>query len=763
MNRIRSVSSVAVFVFAMLPFWMGAARAETINGTVSSGGAGIVGATVRLLELNRVEQTGADGRFSFPNAPKGTYHVFASVIGHASATNTVELTGDEATTSFDLEVSAIPIEEIVVSASPYPRLADDLYQSAESKSQIDFVNGAGTSFADKISDLPGVTVRSNGSAPNRPVLRGLSDNRVLILENGLRNGDLSTYDPAHATPIEAMGISQIDVVRGPASILYGPSTIGGLVNIITNLVPGVSDRPVSGTVAIEGNSVSDEYSGYFNSVFSGQHQAFRVSAGGLHAQDIKIPSGTYTDPGSGTPFQLDRLPQTFDHSHEEGLGYAYQGGFGSIGIGGKHYEMNYGIPGVPPNPDWATIPPGTSRIAQRRNTFELHGLLTRGGSLARMLRLDANYNDYNHSEFPTAQDASGVSDPQANHFHKREFNGDLRLQHGPAGKLHGAVGLWTNIEDLVIDGDEPLGPNSLTSGYAAYAFEEYAAAPNTSLQAGLRFDYNKIQTNPSGTSTDSVFQTLDTSRQSDAVTASLGAIQHFNSELSGSVNLARSFRAPTVQELFANGVDAPSGTYSIGSADLAPETGFGVDASLKGRFTSATFEISPFVNIIHDYIYAFLRGDVIQGFPVRQFAATDARLAGFEVSLTVQPVKTIALYASSDYVNAEDTKLNVPLPFTPPLRGLLRGTYQDEHKMGMIEWRVAADQTRLGDGDTPTKGYGIVNLGTGLRVSSGALVHNVSVHCDNLFDRVYRDHLSVIKDFLPQPARGFRLNYELQF
>ena len=260
-----------------------------------------------------------------------------------------------------------------------------------------------------------------------------------------------------------------------------------------------------------------------------------------------------------------------------------------------------------------------------------------------------------------------------------------------------------------------------------------------------------------------MFQTLDTSRQSNAVTASLGAIQRFNSELSGSVSLARSFRAPTVQELFANGVDAPSGTFSIGSADLDPETGFGVDASLKGRFTNATFEISPFVNIIHDYIYAFLRGDVIQGFPVRQFAATDARLAGFEASLTFQPVKAIALHASSDYVNAEDTKLNVPLPFTPPLRGLLRGTYQDEHKMGMIEWRVAADQTRLGDGDTPTKGYGIVNVGAGVRVTNGALVHNASVHCDNLFDRVYRDHLSVIKDFLPQPARGFRLNYELQF
>jgi iron complex outermembrane receptor protein len=215
--------------------------------------------------------------------------------------------------------------------------------------------------------------------------------------------------------------------------------------------------------------------------------------------------------------------------------------------------------------------------------------------------------------------------------------------------------------------------------------------------------------------------------------------------------------------LFANGLDAPSGTYSIGTSSLGPETGFGIDASIKGRFAKAAFEFSPYANIIQDYIYGFLRGDTIQAFPVRQFAATDARLVGFEASVTLQPMNHLALHASSDYVNAEDTQANVPLPFTPPLRGLLRGTYQDEHKMGMIEWRVAADQTRLGDGDTPTKGYGIVNLGVGVRFAHGPTVHNLSLHCDNLFNRDYRDHLSVIKDFVPQPGRGIRLNYELLY
>jgi iron complex outermembrane recepter protein len=162
----------------------------------------------------------------------------------------------------------------------------------------------------------------------------------------------------------------------------------------------------------------------------------------------------------------------------------------------------------------------------------------------------------------------------------------------------------------------------------------------------------------------------------------------------------------------------------------------------------------------HDYIYGFLRGDVIQGFPVRQFGATNARVFGFDATATIQPAQYIALKAGADYVNAEDTRQHVPLPFTPPLRGLLRATYQERTFMGLIETRLASKQTRLGEGDTPTAGYAVVNLGVGMRFAQQRVVNNISLHCDNVFNRVYRDNLSVVKDFIPQPARGFRLNYQ---
>lgn len=765
-NHVRTrvcISSAAFMGFAALLLSPIALSAQAISGTVQTAGRPIVGATVRLLELDRIERTGAEGQFAFSNVPTGVYRVYVGVTGYASATDTIRVTGGTARVAFNLSESAIKLKEVVVSASPTARISDEQYQSTASKSLVEFQNSPGTTFAEKISDLPGVAVRSLGSAPSRPILRGLGDNEVLILENGLRMGDLATFDPAHATPIEAIGVSQIDVVRGPATILYGPSTIGGIVNIITDIVPSVSDHAVSGTAAIEGNTVNGEGAGYINNIYSQGNQAFRISAGGVRAENTRIPSGNYTDPGTGAVFNLDRMPQTFDHSGEAGLGYAYQGDFGTVGIGGKHFEVNYGIPGVPPNPDFANVPPTTSRIAQRRNTVELRSLFNHGFGFIDRVKLNASFNDYNHSEFPTAQDASGVSDPEATHFQKRELNGVLQLQHQPLGKLQGTLGLWTNIENMKISGDQPLGPNSRTIGIAGYAYEEYPATGNTRLQAGLRYDYNKIQTRPDPQSTDPNFQTLNASRLSNAVTASLGAIQTLTPELTGTLSFARSFRAPTVQELFADGLDAPSGTYTIGTSTLEPETGLGADLSLKGNFANASFEVSPYANSIQHYIYGFLRGDTIQGFPVRQFGETNARLLGFDASVTVQPAAYIALKAGADYVNAEDTKQHVPLPFTPPLRGLLRATFQDRTYMGLIETRLAASQSRLGEGDTPTAGYAVVNVGVGMRFARQRVLNNISIHCDNVFNRVYRDNLSVIKDFIPQPARGFRLNYEASY
>jgi len=743
-----------------------AARAATITGTVQGGTVPLVGASVRLLELDRQTRAGEGGTFTFARVPPGRYHLVAGLIGYAAQTNEVEVSGETASTSFVLTASAIPMDEVVVSATPVPRPADEMFLSAESKTRVELLKSPGLTFAEKLSDLPGVNVRSLGPAPSRPVLRGLSDNRVLVLENGLRMGDLATFDPAHATPVEALSVRQVDVVRGPASILYGASTIGGVVNLISDIVPGVADHKISGVATVEGNTGSDQYAGMFNTVWSGAKTAFSIKGGGVHTQDVGIPSNVYVDPATGAAFDLDRMPNSFDKSYEGGAGFGYEGATTTFGIGARHVSLNYGITGVPPNDDFTNVPPSIARITEKRSTVEIRSGF---GAMPKRWTFEGAFNGYEHREFETRQDSGGVDEKKEAEFEKA--NGNMRLQRRhTSGKLEGAIGAWADLDNQKIEGEEPLGPTSTTTGLAGYAFEEYKLNPETRLQGGLRFDYNKVHAKPTeleeeeeeGEVPDTTFLHIDETRNWNAFTGSLGVLHEFG-HLTGTFSLGRSFRAPTVQELFADGKDKPSGTFTIGDDGLGPETGFGVDASLKGSYHKVKFEVSPYAIFIQDYIYGFLTGDTLESLPVRQFSATDARLIGYEASVTVEVAPHVALGAASDYVNAQDTKTDAPLPFTPPLRGLLRASYSSERWSGDIDWRLVAKQDRLGQGDTPTEGYGLLNAGVGLRRAGGHVVHDLRLSCDNIFDRDIRDHLSVIKDFLPMPGRSIRLDYVLSY
>jgi iron complex outermembrane receptor protein len=412
--------------------------------------------------------------------------------------------------------------------------------------------------------------------------------------------------------------------------------------------------------------------------------------------------------------------------------------------------------------------PTTSRIEQEKYTVELRGLFQVGGSFINQIKFNANSTDYTHSEFPTILQAdSTVTDSIQNSFHLNGYNATLQFIEQRMENWQGTLGIWTDLENLTMGGPQPLGPNSFTTGLAGYALEEYLAGDNTRIQGAIRYDYNHISTFDAPNSAVPAFTNFNESRTSNAITGSLGIVQKLTSEISGSLSIGRSFRAPTMQELFAVGPDDASASVMVGDSNLVPETSLGIDMSVTARFSKFTLSFSPFVNFINNYIYSYdtrvLDTTYGSGYNYRDFAQTTARLYGAELSVTSQLSDHIALTASSDYVNAEDTKRDTALPSTPPLRGLLQLNYLDNLFSGMIEWRLVAAQNRLGDGDFYTAGYGVVNLGFGVRLYSGETVHNISIHCDNLFNKLYYDNLSAIVFFMPQAARGFRLTYDVIF
>ena len=292
------------------------------------------------------------------------------------------------------------------------------------------------------------------------------------------------------------------------------------------------------------------------------------------------------------------MPSTDQHVGEGGLGYSYQSDFGMIGIGAKHFETDYGVTGDPPNVNWETIPPTTSRISQQRNTVELRSLFNTLGAVFEQVRVTGSYNDYNHSEFPTAQDSSGVSDPQANHFHKQEFNGVLQFQQHPWGPSRGRsdFGLTSRISR---SRGSSRWAEFVHDGSRRDAYEELRATTHTSLQAGVRYDYNHIQTRPYAQSQDSTFQTIHTARSSDAVTASIGVVQELGAGLTATLNLADRFvhhRAGVVRERTGCLERHLLDRYS----KLGSESGYGIDPSLRGTYNRVEFEVSPYLNYINN-------------------------------------------------------------------------------------------------------------------------------------------------------------------
>ena len=440
---------LAAASFCLLLAIPGFAFAGSIHGIVKSGDETITGASVRLLELDRATISGAHGEYTFERVPAGTYHVFVHAIGYASITSTVQVTDGEAELSFSLIASAIPGEEVVVSASPYARTESDQYQPVATKDADELHQSPGSTFSEEIDDIPGVATRYNGAAPSRPIVRGLGNNDDLILENGLRIGDLSTFDPAHATPIEMGEVQEVDIVRGPASILYGSNSIGGLVNVITNTIPMASSQTVSGNATASGNTVNDLYSAHFNTVWSDGSSAFQISAGALHSGSIAIPQDNYTDLTTGLTFNLNAMPQSFMRTSDQGIGYSYQGDFGIIGAGVKHYYSNYGITGDPYDSNQA---PTTSRIVQEKYTAELRAQFNVGGSFVNQIRLNSNASDYTHSEFPTGDDTDFNATPNSyfpseseqNNFHQNNYNTTLQFLLQPTweiGKEHSVYGV----------------------------------------------------------------------------------------------------------------------------------------------------------------------------------------------------------------------------------------------------------------------------------------------------------------------------------
>lgn len=737
----------------------------TLRGLVvdaTSGGAPVPGALVSLVELERTVRTDATGRFRILDAPGGRWTLRAESEGLRPATMEVNMS-EGAAAAVDVTLTFIErlfrLEEVVASVSPLRNPVG--YQPAHALGREDLTRRLGSSVGMMLDGEPGVAMRSLGPAPARPVIRGFDGDRVLVLENGERMGDLAETAADHALSLDPLSIQRVEVVRGPASLLYGSSALGGVVNLITEDLPRSWARGLSGSVGTHGATVNRSAAVSGDLRYGSHHWVGTGRFSLREAGDLRTPEA--------------RLPGTQLSSMDGQVGIQRDSGAWRSGVSFSFLDRRYGVPEAIDDPDQEILISTERQALQARLDWEparpgrVEGLEVRVhatrffqeelerwfGDAGGVLASGAGGRDAGRSLLQEDVELS---------FLQHGSTATATLRHRAMGPVEaGAVGAAFRLRDLDVGGEEAFTPGAREGSMGLFTFQEIALTSTTRFQFGLRAEGQRSRTLPNAD-----FPEAGDRRTSLALSGSVGLNWRPASGLEIGAQLARAHRNPTVEELFADGPHLGAGAYEIGDPDLSDEVGHGVDLFIRRESDRLALELAGFVSHISGFVAFQPTGqeDPASGLPVFRYEATRGRMAGGEATLSAQLTPAWKVAAGLDYVRGDRVEKgapSVPLPTIPPLRGRLDLRYQsDRHWVGTTS-RVVAAQHRVAPDEGATGGYLLLDGDAGLRIDPEGR-HTLVLRVENATNRLYRDHLSRVEERgFPMPARNLSLIYRMRF
>jgi iron complex outermembrane receptor protein len=713
-------------------------RAPSLAGTVTDGGGRPLSrARVSIPRLGRSADTDDQGRFVFRDLPGGTYRVQAAMMGYAPAVREVAV-GDGARAEFALNATPLTLDEIQVTATP---VEADARAVAQATTQLGGKalerNMAGT-VAQTLAAQPGIRVRFNGPAAAVPIMRGLSGDRILILQDGQRSADLAGSAVDHAVTIDPLTAQRIEVVRGPATLLYGNNALGGVVNVISGDIPTSIPRRVEGVVAAQTESALPGAGSSFRvSAPVAERWAVSVRGGARGAGDVRIGD----DPVLG-----DRLGNTDSRNWSAAAGAGYVGPRGTGGASLRAYQFAYGLP----------VPPGSTPVRLRgdRQEATARGQVELSSSLFPSLRADASMQSYAHDEL---DDAGAVQMS----FALRTRTANVLLRQARVGPFaEGAWGVSALDKEYASTGPAALTPAADSRAWGVFGFQEVALGRGPALQLGARFDHYGIVSKDSrkfGPGVDRSFR---------ALSGSAGVRVPVTGAVSAAFTVARSFRAPTVEELFSGALHAGTGSVEYGTPTLAAERGTSLETVIRVRNSRWNGQFVAYQNRIGDYVHLLAQPDtVVDGDPVSVFRYTqsDATIRGVEGTLEWAARPDLVLGLTGDALHAEQRD-GTPLSFMPaPRLGTLARWDNGTLSLGG-ELHHETRQDRVGSADeSPTGAHTVLRLDAGLRVTRGGIVHSLTLRGENLGNELHRESTSRIKDFAPGPGRNVSLMYRALF
>ncbi len=714
----------------------------------------LVGVNIYLQELKTGTATDEKGYFVFDNLKEGNYTLRFSYIGHKSLTEKIFVPSE--ILKIYLENGTIDLNEVVVTGNPFNSDPKELLQSSLSVANLELQIKRNSNIGETLNFLPGISMRSNGKATARPVIRGFSNNRILILENGLRMGDLSNTSSDHAVSSDGAIPEKIEIIRGPSSLIYGSNALGGVINIITEEIPDHIPDGFEGNF-LAGNSFNNNE---FNSSIDIHFGADKFAA---HGNLTKRKAGDYTD-GTGR-----KVTNTYLDFGGYQFGLAYIPEFGQTGFSYKNYEFSYGIPmhqhhheeDISSHNEEDESESIGIKMHKEEIKFNMSSDLE--GILGKIF-LKGGYQNYNHKEINRVTNEIGTA------FGLKSYVLDFSAEHTPLSKYsEGLIGLWYQNQKYTVEGEEALTPNADYISLAFFVLEQFRIR-RTLLQIGLRYEYNSTdipQTELSGRSISSMQKTFNT------LSGSAGLVFKISPYLSFYSNLATAFRSPTIEELTSYAIHEATGTFDIGNLNLNTEKNLGLDFGLRYQSEQVNSELNLYYNLIDDYIFKMPTGQYFNaaemifvdttGIPVFEYAQTNAFIYGYEFKAQIEFASHFSLTLMNDYTVGKNSVTKEYLPLMPPLRFAIEPRYFTDSFWLGGQFHLAADQNKVSPFEERTPGYGLINLYAGTKFIVGRNVHIFTIKVDNLLDRTYQEHLSAVKEFIFMPGREIKLSYRFLF
>ncbi|MDC0886486.1 TonB-dependent receptor [Altererythrobacter sp.] len=672
-----------------------------------------------------------------------------------------------------------PSREIVVTAAGLTQL--DVLAGTSVLEGFELQRSLDGTLGETLVKIPGVSASGFAPGASRPVLRGFQGERVRVLIDGLGAIDVSNTSVDHAVTIDPLTAERIDVLRGPAVLLYGSSAIGGAVNVIDKRIPRrLPDEAIHIDGLIRGDTALDTREGGLSiDLPAGPNFAFHVDGSYRKTNDLEI-AGFAVGPelradllgdaaeeeAEGEPEEAGELreaanqtgivPNTASETWTVNAGATLFAGESSLGVAVGWYDTNYGVPGNPEGghhggegeegEEEGGEEEEIVTIDLRQFRADLRGELDLGDGFFDTLITRIGFSDYTHTEFEGAEVGTV--------FEVQGLEARAELAQTRKNGWGGATGVQYYFRDFDAFGEEAYVPKNLTEQVALFTLQEFDFS-GLHLELAARYENTSVDSNA-----------VSFERSFDAFSGAVSLAKETESGFRFGVNANRAERAPSAEELLSNGPHIATQAFEIGDPDLAIESAWGVELFARGKIGGATVSVAAFHNWFDDYIYLQETGLEEDDLPVFVYLQDDATYWGLEGEVQIPIIDSgpfrLLTDLRAEYIKAELDD-DTPLPRIPPLSllGALEADFEQFNVRGEVQW--FDDQNETAPFETRTDSFTFVNASIAWRPITGDKSVTLLLKAENIFDVTGRRHASFTKDFVPLAGRNIQASARFSF